>query len=1018
MSERKLDRGRISLVLALAGGTLLVLVLAGGRFGSPVQAPPDRSYRLGSGLFRDALDAARFLNVRGALPAIETEGHSPVPSAISTPAGYSASNSGATLIFAHVADGRFQFGAGRRFMQTTFNLVNDSSQPVTGTLSFFKAAGLEGSPGVPMQLTVDGTTGSQFQVQIPARTTKRLVTSGDGDLQAGWAEFRANQAVAGAAGFSTRDSAGRIYSDVGVAESVLARHFTVFADSKGQANTGIALVNPSPTQLIVVGVELRRSDGTSVIGFSRLLPPRHHTALFLDELFQGVPGIAEFEGSVVLQSEDPFAGITLRTVGSQLTSVPMVTLPDPREDRQWLVFPHVADGLEGGIRIVTSVLLFNNTAIHIKGAVNFVKSDGLPMTVTVGGRTASDFSFDLSPGAVTRLVTRGTGAFKVGWVEVTMDGPVSGTAIYQIQDASGATISEVGVGSAPAPSQVNLIADSPGVYRTGLALANRTNSTQEVRLELYDSAGTRRKTASIYLESRQHRAGFLDEEGFFKGTSGIENWQGRVAVRIDNAGRVAVLTLRQAGLLTTSVPTVSPVRPFVPVAVLTPSQNLTSSSPALRLAFGQVQGELAMDQIEVSVPGLGLTSGSVKAGEDLAYGTFLLSSGSLSIGGIAKMICTGTSPLTFDLAVSMEGLRDQDASIVLASGVLEGRPSSDFRWVIGPLGAPPLDWNRNAGLELDLTLRDGLALSPTQARTIQATHRLTSVSTKPTGEAVRLVRSATHPLAFQAKAAGAPFVESIRPIFVAPGGRLTLTGGNFGAQPQVRFDGPEGAVEDVLPELLSATSLESFSPGDVPVSGVTVTSGAQEGNAVRLQSVFAPVSEVEASGAPDAGPFSVSMQWDQAGRQLRPAGIGILLYGVDWPVPQGDEGAEAGSMTFSGGPGSDQAEEFRVLIDAVDDDAIDLSVVDEDDEITGSITVRRLGEDGGVGIAYAPAEVQEVPTVHGHPFAISLQLGGLVFPKLPPGNAAFWTVEGESLPADLVGAGTGVRSMQSVRRLQ
>lgn len=1007
-------------LLAVGVASVLVLLLAGGRSGVPGSGVQPGSPEEGENLPWFEANSTRYARAQRALAELTPEDLEPVALAIATPAGYSASNAGATLVFAHVADGRFQFGSSQRFMQTTFNLVNDSDQPVTGTLSFFKAGAQAGSPGVAMRLTVDGASNSQFPVQIPARSTRRLTTSGTGSLQAGWAEFRSDQAVTGASGFSTRDSGGRIYSDVGVSESPLAKHFTFFADSMGGANTGVALVNPSANRQIAVSVELRRANGTRVTGHSRLLPPRHHVALFLNELFPGVAGIGAFEGSVVLQSEDAFAGVTLRTVGAQLTSVPMVTLPDPRETRSRLVFPQVADGLNQGIRIVTAVVLFNNTARRITGALNFIGSDGQPMTVSIGSRTAADFNFDLAPGAVTRLVTRGTGSVKLGWAEVNMDGPASGAALYRILSDQGAPISEVGVPSALLPAQANLIADSPGDYRTGLALANRSTSEEEVTLELYDSAGTRRRTVTVELGPRGHKAGFLDEEGFFKGIAGIETWQGRVAVRASE-GTVAVMTLRQAGLLTTSVPTVSPVRPFVPVAVLTPAQTLTSSSPALRLQYGQVQGELAMDQLEVSIPTFGLNSGSLKVGDELAYGTFLLNSGSRSEGGIAKLICTGTSPPTFDLAVSMHDLLDYQGSIVLMPGRLEGGATSGFKWILGPVGAPALDWNESAGLELDLTLRDGLARSPAAAGTVQVTSRILSTSTKREGEAVRVERTAGHSLALQAKQAGVPSVETSRPLFMTPGNRLRLLGGSFGAQPRVRYTGPEGTLQDLFPQTLSATELESFAPGDAIPGNVAAVNGAAVGNSLAVQSLFAPVTRVQASRTPTSGPFTLSLQWDQAARQLGVAGFRVGVYGVSWPSLAGGTGAEVGKLTFSGGSRSSDLEEFRLVLQLIAPGRTVLQVLDGDDDEAGSLEILRTDTDngpGGVAIVYAPAEVQELPTVHGHPFGISMELTGVTFPALAAGTTASWNVEGTSLPSALYGAGSGLRSSQSVRRLQ
>ena len=56
-----------------------------------------------------------------------------------------------------------------------------------------------------------------------------------------------------------------------------------------------------------------------------------------------------------------FAGITLRSTGDQLTSLPMAPPSPEGSDITSLAFPHVGDGIFGSIQIRTSAILFNNT---------------------------------------------------------------------------------------------------------------------------------------------------------------------------------------------------------------------------------------------------------------------------------------------------------------------------------------------------------------------------------------------------------------------------------------------------------------------------------------------------------------------------------------------------------------------------------------------------------------------------------------------------------------------------------
>ena len=64
----------------------------------------------------------------------------------------------------------------------------------------------------------------------------------------------------------------------------------------------MAVANPSETEALTLEFELNRSDGTTVASRERTLAPLGHLAIFLFELFEGVEGIAEFEGSMVIRS--------------------------------------------------------------------------------------------------------------------------------------------------------------------------------------------------------------------------------------------------------------------------------------------------------------------------------------------------------------------------------------------------------------------------------------------------------------------------------------------------------------------------------------------------------------------------------------------------------------------------------------------------------------------------------------------------------------------------------------------
>ena len=105
----------------------------------------------------------------------------------------------------------------------------------------------------------------------------------------------------------------------------------------------------------------------------------------------------------------PFAGITLRSTGDQLTSLPMAPPPPEGSDITNLAFPHVGDGIFGSIQIKTSAILLNNTSQAASATIDFFNSDSSPMQVTIGQETATGFNVNLNPKGVERLSTSGQG---------------------------------------------------------------------------------------------------------------------------------------------------------------------------------------------------------------------------------------------------------------------------------------------------------------------------------------------------------------------------------------------------------------------------------------------------------------------------------------------------------------------------------------------------------------------------------------------------------------------------------
>ena len=589
-------------------------------------------------------------------------------------------DTGVGMVFAHLGNG-IRAGSDR-FLQTTFLLFNDTNQFATGTIELYD------DNGDPLELTLGDVTGTSFPFTLSSGEIKRFSTTGAGEVITGWAHVHSDQPISGTASFGIRDDSGTVFTDVGVAASALGSEFTVFADSIGNSNSGLGIANPNESGTLELELKLRDGAGGTVMMTELSLPPLGHIGRFLNELFPEVDGINEYEGSVHIRStnQQEFAGITLRVTGNQLTSLPMVAPPPEGADWDQLAFPRVGDGLLEGLRIATSTILFNTTAETVTGAVEFFNSDGTPMDVDVveasaarsfGGTSASRFDFSIEPKGVQRLSTAGNGEIKVGWALVSMDQPISGTALFTLFDESSEVATEVGVNSARLRRNFNLIADTTDVFNTAIAITNPVKSEDEgdeptatVRIELRD--GSRRLVGRTEVEvgPLEHTALFLTE--LFPEVEGVDELQGLMWV--SSSEFVTVLSLRSADEKLTSVPVFTPKNGFAPNSTLEFAQNLAGTAPPVRLLLHQNSRDLALRRVVISAPQLGLDMAAVEPGSPIMFG-YLADSANSRIFRFLTRDAEQENKIELDLVISRS-----TGTFIQASGSMEGSPTGG--WVL------------------------------------------------------------------------------------------------------------------------------------------------------------------------------------------------------------------------------------------------------------------------------------------------------------------------------------------------
>ena len=243
------------------------------------------------------------------------------------------SSAGATLSdTADEAAGIFYFPqiangtAGNIRLQTTLIFINTGPDtPVK--LEFRNSQGplaMELTTGTNSS-TLNGSS-SVFNFQLKKGESLAAQTPGTGDLVVGYAKVTAAAGVGGTAVFRRSDNpSGIALYEAGVPATTPLKSFSVFLDSLGNKDTGLALVNSlqqltskDPTQVAAADVTLRvyTQDSELVATTAQELGIGTHSSRFIWEFFQSdaelQAQLQEMEGLVTVESSQPLAAVTLR----------------------------------------------------------------------------------------------------------------------------------------------------------------------------------------------------------------------------------------------------------------------------------------------------------------------------------------------------------------------------------------------------------------------------------------------------------------------------------------------------------------------------------------------------------------------------------------------------------------------------------------------------------------------------------------------------------------------------------
>ncbi|MDD5543122.1 MAG: NHL repeat-containing protein [Acidobacteriia bacterium] len=266
-------------------------------------------------------------------------------------------------------------------LKSAYFLMNRTHLTQSGQLSFFDNLG---NPlGVNLLSNGSSTaSGNTFPYSIPPGGAFIFQSLGSSaTIQVGSAEVNPDPGTSAPAGGGIFDitSGGTMVSESGIPTALLTTHARVYIDQSNGHRTGIAVAAPS-TGGAFLTLTAYQPDGIIQVGNSIHinLPLGGHTAMFVDELFSGLP--AAFTGVLDISSFQPFVALTLRSLTNARGDTLLTTFPIADFNQtpvSPIVFPQIADG--GGFQ--TQFIFLNTTGGASSVTVNFSGDDGSPIAI-------------------------------------------------------------------------------------------------------------------------------------------------------------------------------------------------------------------------------------------------------------------------------------------------------------------------------------------------------------------------------------------------------------------------------------------------------------------------------------------------------------------------------------------------------------------------------------------------------------------------------------------------------------
>jgi sugar lactone lactonase YvrE len=436
---------------------------------------------------------------------------------------------------------------------TVLTLVNLGTTAGEARLNLFAADGT--TPWLPYtfpQAPSQGTVlGSTFDETLNAGAMLVMDTAGPAGqaVIAGSAQLQARGNVNGFGIFEIRSTGQQ--SVVPLETRNASSHLLAFDETNG-LNTGLALANVSP---VAGNVNVVVRDDTGAVIPTKVssipLDGSGHTSFMLNDPTEGFPEIEGKRGTV--EFDTPTGGqisvLGLRANGKAITTLPVLAQVGTTGG----AFAHVASG--GGWE--TSFTLVNTGSSAAPFTLHFYDATtGLALPLTFGlpqngpaTQSASSITQTLAPGATLVIQTQGGSATFACSAELTTTGPISGFAIFRVQESGQEAVVPL---ETRAPNAFVLAYDNTKSVATGVALANVSAQAATVPVIVRDDTGATIANGQIALAANGHTSFLLTDTALgFPSTAGK---RGTIEFDKPAGGRISVLGIRAVTNVITTIP--------------------------------------------------------------------------------------------------------------------------------------------------------------------------------------------------------------------------------------------------------------------------------------------------------------------------------------------------------------------------------------------------------------------------------------------------------------------------------